>query len=78
MNANEVIGNRAIQLTGGQMGAKKPVHPNDHVGGTAVGTGLNAHRQFAERVAAKLLFGRRIVDGNVRCGSGSAVPCDDR
>ncbi|EEB09623.2 fumarate hydratase, partial [Schizosaccharomyces japonicus yFS275] len=31
MNANEVISNRAIQLLGGQMGTKKPVHPNDHV-----------------------------------------------
>jgi fumarate hydratase class II len=31
MNANEVIANRAIQLLGGQMGTKKPVHPNDHV-----------------------------------------------
>src|SRR5438309_8700733 len=31
MNANEVIGNRAIQLLGGQLGSKKPVHPNDHV-----------------------------------------------
>ena len=31
MNANEVISNRAIELMGGQMGSKKPVHPNDHV-----------------------------------------------
>ena len=31
MNANEVIANRAIQLAGGQLGAKKPVHPNDDV-----------------------------------------------
>src|SRR5437773_10852503 len=31
MNANEVIGNGAIELLGGQMGSKKPVHPNDHV-----------------------------------------------
>jgi fumarate hydratase class II len=31
MNANEVIGNRAIDLLGGAMGSKKPVHPNDHV-----------------------------------------------
>ncbi len=31
MNANEVIGNRAIELLGGTMGSKKPVHPNDHV-----------------------------------------------
>jgi len=31
MNANEVIANRAIELLGGQRGAKKPVHPNDDV-----------------------------------------------
>jgi len=31
MNANEVIANRAIELLGGQIGSRKPVHPNDHV-----------------------------------------------
>ena len=31
MNANEVISNRAIQILGGVLGSKKPVHPNDHV-----------------------------------------------
>ncbi|MEX1366692.1 MAG: class II fumarate hydratase [Nannocystaceae bacterium] len=31
MNANEVIANRAIELAGGQLGTKTPVHPNDHV-----------------------------------------------
>ncbi len=31
MNMNEVIANRAIQLSGGRVGSKKPVHPNDHV-----------------------------------------------
>ena len=31
MNANEVIGNRAIQILQGEMGSKSPVHPNDHV-----------------------------------------------
>ncbi|MEM1289176.1 MAG: class II fumarate hydratase [Pseudomonadota bacterium] len=30
MNANEVISNRAIEMLGGDMGSKKPVHPNDH------------------------------------------------
>ena len=30
MNANEVISNRAIQIMGGIMGSKSPVHPNDH------------------------------------------------
>ncbi|BDA82803.1 fumarate hydratase class II [Aureimonas sp. SA4125] len=31
MNVNEVISNRAIEMLGGEMGSKKPVHPNDHV-----------------------------------------------
>jgi fumarate hydratase class II len=31
MNANEVIANRAIELAGGELGSKRPVHPNDHV-----------------------------------------------
>ncbi|MFN8234305.1 MAG: class II fumarate hydratase [Actinomycetota bacterium] len=31
MNANEVISNRAIELAGGELGSKSPVHPNDHV-----------------------------------------------
>ncbi len=31
MNANEVISNRAIELAGGKLGSKKPIHPNDNV-----------------------------------------------
>ncbi len=31
MNTNEVIANRAIEIAGGQLGSKKPIHPNDHV-----------------------------------------------
>jgi fumarate hydratase class II len=31
MNANEVIANRAIELAGGELGSKDPIHPNDHV-----------------------------------------------
>ena len=30
MNANEVIANRAIEIRGGEIGSKDPVHPNDH------------------------------------------------
>jgi fumarate hydratase class II len=30
MNANEVIANRAIEILGGEIGSKDPVHPNDH------------------------------------------------
>ncbi|MEJ2105314.1 MAG: lyase family protein, partial [Ignavibacteriaceae bacterium] len=31
MNANEVISNRAIEISGGELGSKKPIHPNDDV-----------------------------------------------
>ena len=31
MNTNEVISNRAIEILGGELGSKTPVHPNDHV-----------------------------------------------
>ena len=31
MNVNEVISNRAIEMSGGEIGSKKPIHPNDHV-----------------------------------------------
>ena len=31
MNVNEVIANRAIEMTGGELGSKIPIHPNDHV-----------------------------------------------
>lgn len=37
MNVNEVIANRAIQILGGQLGSKSPVHPNDHVNKSQVG-----------------------------------------
>ena len=31
MNVNEVVSNRAIEIMGGKLGSKVPVHPNDHV-----------------------------------------------
>ena len=36
MNANEILSNRAIEMLGGVMGSKQPVHPNDHVNDGAV------------------------------------------
>ncbi|MDQ4059487.1 MAG: class II fumarate hydratase [Pseudomonadota bacterium] len=57
MNANEVIANRAIEMLGGQMGSKKPVHPNDHVnrGQSSNDTFPTAmHIAAAEEIAYKL------------------------
>jgi fumarate hydratase class II len=58
MNANEVISNRAIEMAGGVMGSKKPVHPNDHVnrGQSSNDTFPTAmHIAAAEQVAHHLL-----------------------
>src|SRR6187401_3201770 len=58
MNANEVISNRAIELAGGTMGSKKPVHPNDHVnrGQSSNDTFPTAmHIAAAEEVVRQLL-----------------------
>ncbi len=40
MNANEVISNRAIEIMGGEMGSKTPVHPNDHCNCSTLGSSL--------------------------------------
>src|SRR5450755_586319 len=58
MNANEVISNRAIEIAGGAMGSKKPVHANDHVNmsqscSDTFPTAM--HIAAAERVKNKLL-----------------------
>ena len=49
MNVNEVIANRAIQLAGGLVGSKQPVHPNDHVN---LGTSSNDVIPSAIHIAA--------------------------
>ncbi len=52
MNANEVISNRAIEMLGGVMGSKKPVHPNDHVN---MGQSSNDTYPTAMHVATAML-----------------------
>lgn len=51
MNANEVIANRAIEMLGGRMGSKSPVHPNDHVN---MGQSSNDTYPTAMHVAAAM------------------------
>ncbi|KAJ3413746.1 hypothetical protein HDV05_007649 [Chytridiales sp. JEL 0842] len=51
MNVNEVISNRAIEMLGGVMGSKKPVHPNDHVN---MGQSSNDSFPTAMHIAAVL------------------------
>ncbi|AJG24156.1 class II fumarate hydratase [Cupriavidus basilensis] len=58
MNANEVISNRAIEIAGGELGSKKPVHSNDHVnrGQSSNDTFPTAmHIAVVEQIHTKLL-----------------------
>ncbi|KAI1627484.1 L-Aspartase-like protein [Exophiala viscosa] len=58
MNANEVISNRAIELLGGSMGKKSPVHPNDHVNRSA---SSNDTFSTAMHIAAVLALKEELV-----------------
>jgi fumarate hydratase class II len=58
MNANEVISNRAIQILGGVVGSKKPVHPNDHVN---MGQSSNDVIPTAMHIASMDLIERSLI-----------------
>jgi fumarate hydratase, class II len=58
MNVNEVISNRAIQMLGGQLGSKKPVHPNDHVN---MGQSSNDSFPTAMHIAAILELDNHLI-----------------
>src|SRR5881296_3351576 len=58
MNVNEVIANRAIELAGGKLGSKEPIHPNDHVN---MSQSSNDTFPTAMHVAAALELTRRLV-----------------
>ncbi|MCL5272401.1 MAG: class II fumarate hydratase [Gammaproteobacteria bacterium] len=58
MNANEVISNRAIELAGGTMGSKAPVHPNDHVN---MSQSSNDTFPTAMHIAAALAFNEKLI-----------------
>lgn len=58
MNANEVISNRAIELAGGVMGSKTPVHPNDHVN---MSQSSNDTFPTAMHIAAALAFKNKLI-----------------
>jgi fumarate hydratase class II len=58
MNVNEVISNRAIQLLGGQIGSKQPVHPNDHVN---MGQSSNDTFPTAMHIAAVRLLDDQLI-----------------
>ena len=58
MNVNEVISNRAIQLMGGKLGSKTPVHPNDHVN---MGQSSNDSFPTAMHIAAVLELDNHLI-----------------
>lgn len=58
MNTNEVISNRAIQIMGGEVGSKKPVHPNDHVN---FGQSSNDVFPTAIHVAATCMINKKLL-----------------
>lgn len=58
MNANEVISNRAIELAGGVMGSKAPVHPNDHVN---MSQSSNDTFPTAMHIAAAVAFNNKLI-----------------
>ena len=58
MNANEVISNRAIEILGGEIGSKKPIHPNDHVN---MGQSSNDSFPTAMHIAAVEEIERRLI-----------------
>ena len=60
MNVNEVISNRAIEMLGGEMGTKKPIHPNDHVNR---GQSSNDSFPTAMHIATVLEIHRRLMPG---------------
>jgi fumarate hydratase class II len=58
MNVNEVISNRAIQLAGGRLGSKDPIHPNDHVN---MSQSSNDTFVTAMHIATVLAFTDRLI-----------------
>jgi len=60
MNVNEVISNRGIEILGGVMGSKKPIHPNDHVN---KGQSSNDSFPTAMHIAAAIEIHKRLIPG---------------
>ena len=69
MNVNEVISNRAIQILGGKMGTKKPVHPNDHVNKSQSTNDVfpsAMHIAIAIRATGKLLPSLKLLNSELK------------
>ena len=69
MNVNEVIANRAIEILGGKKGAKKPVHPNDHVNKSQSTNDVfptAMHISVAEETISKLIPNLKILEKELK------------
>jgi len=69
MNVNEVISNRAIEILGGEMGSKKPVHPNDHVNKSQSTNDVfptAMHMAIAIRATGKLLPSLKLLNKELK------------
>ena len=69
MNVNEVISNRAIQILGGKIGSKKPVHPNDHVNKSQSTNDVfptAMHMAIAIRANEKLLPSLKLLNSELK------------
>jgi len=69
MNVNEVIANRAIQILGGKIGTKKPVHPNDHVNKSQSTNDVfptAMHLAIAIRTRGRLLPALRLLESELK------------
>ncbi len=67
MNANEVVSNRAIQILGGEMGSKTPVHPNDHCN---MGQSSNDTFPTAMHIAAAMTVRDVLLPGLEKLAAG--------
>ena len=68
MNVNEVIANRAIEILGGKLGSKKPVHPNDHVNQSQSTNDVfptAMHMAIAIRTKGKLIPFLKLLDSEL-------------
>ncbi len=74
MNANEVVSNRAIEILGGQLGTKDPVHPNDHVN---AGQSSNDVFPTAVHVAAYVACVDELLPGLERLRGALAARADE-
>lgn len=74
MNANEVISNRAIELAGGTMGSKSPIHPNDHVN---MSQSSNDTYPTAMHIAAAIAFNEKLIPAVRNLRDAFAVKMDE-